>query len=153
MKKVLLFILSVLLLTSCDCWDWDCGKSSRYGRCYYYTEGLSQPFLEEDLIGTWGCTDVMFGNYEVKEFVVSGKRLGEANVLLQEHRTVSRFNRTYKYILSGKYLRFQSKYPDEYGYMDGPYEFMIVAYLPGSLYLQDSRGRHEVRFYSACSGY
>ena len=151
MRKLLVFLVSVLLLTSCECWDWDCGKSSRYDRCYVYNERNGQTFRDEDLLGTWGCTDIMFGNNEVKEFVVS--HLGEANMLLQGHGTVSRFNRTYKYVLSGKYLRFQSKYPDEYGWVDGPYEFKIVAYLPGSLFLQDGRGTHEVRFYSACSGY
>ena len=151
MKKLLVFLVSVFVLTSCDRRiDWDNGRSYR-SRNKYYTSKDNSTFRQEDLIGTWGCTDIVFGRNDVKEFVVT--HVGEANMLLQGYKTVSRFNRTYKYVLSGKYLTFQSKYPDEYGIIDGPYEFKIVEYLPGSLFLQDGRGIHEVRLYGVCSGY
>lgn len=146
MRNFIIFAVVLLSLASCECPYKDCRHGPNYPN-----GGLS--FHEEDLIGTWGCTDLVFGVNDVKGFSVSSQRMGEANVILQEYRQTNRFNRTYKYTLYGKTIRFKSKYPDEYGRYDGPYEFKVYDFLAGSLYLQDSRGIHEVRFYSACSGF
>ena len=147
MKKLMLFITLLVCVTSCDCelcYDEDGSRhvSSKKANVIYFGN-LS--FYEEKLFGTWGCTDLWFGNEQVKEIVI--KAYGLANIQLQEARGTKRYNRTYRYQYSGKYLTF-AELEENRGY-----QFKIVDYLPGSMFLQDSKGIHEVRLYSVCSGY
>lgn len=148
MKKIILFITCIIALTSCECY-WD-NEFDRHGFVQgkktnvLYFGTLS--FYEEKLFGTWGCTDIWFGNEQVKEIVIS--EYGKANIQLQDGIYTDRYNRTYTYVYSGKYITFyNSKNTRE------SYQFKIYDYKVGSLFLQDWKGVHEIRLYSVCNGF
>jgi hypothetical protein len=98
---------------------------------------------EEKLFGVWGCTDVWFGNEQVKEILISD--YGLANIQLQDGIYTDRYNRTYKYVYSGKTITFINLRDKS-----EIFSFSIYDYRPGSLYLYDSMGIHEVRLYGVC---
>ena len=138
MKKILLALIAMLIV-SCDCRYFNDWHTNQYKRNVVYYGKLS--LYEEKLFGTWGCTDIWFGNEQVKEIVISN--YGLANVQLQDGTYSDRYNRTYKYVYSGRTITFiNSRNERETFY------FSICDYLPGSLFLQDSMGIHEVRLYS-----
>lgn len=148
MKKLFLLTLCLVALVSCECpYEWE--KNSPY----YPNKGLT--LCEEDLWGTWQSSDLKFGQNEVKEFVISRLKPGVANVNLQTPPYTGRFNRTYIYVLDGKFLYFKSKYPDEYGQYDGPYKFKVLEAYTCEVYLQDcyTGERYTIAYRSACNGY
>jgi hypothetical protein len=149
MKKLFILLVSVVLLTACECpYDWDSNKP------YYPTNGLT--LTQEDLYGTWQSSDLMFGNYSVKEFVITRQQPGYANMNLQEEPYTRRWNSTYIYVLDGKFLYFQSYNEDRYGNPeDGPYKFKVLEFLPCEVVLQDcySGKKATIAYRSACSGY
>jgi len=150
MKKLFyLFVLSLtIVLTSCECrWYDDQREEEHYRKRnsqVIYFGNLS--FYEEKLFGTWGCTDIWFGNEQVKEIVIS--EYGKANVQLQDAVYTDRYNRTYLYKYSGKYITFINQRNERESF-----QFKVYDYKPGSLWLQDWQGVHEVRLYGICNGY
>lgn len=148
MRKFLLLFIAAITLISCECdLEWERNMP------YYPNPGLT--LHEEDLWGTWQSSDLKFGYNDVKEFVISRKRPGEANVNLQTPPYTARFNKTYYYLLDGKILTFVSKYADEYGQYDGPYKFKVLKMYTCEVILQDcGNGRkYTIACRSACSGY
>ena len=148
MRKLSLLMLYLAALISCECpYEWDSNKP------YYPNNNLT--FHEEDMWGTWQSSDLKFGDKDVKEFVISRKRPGEANVNLQIPPHTERYNKTYKYVLDGKFLYFQSKYTDEYGKYDGPYKFRILEFYTCEVTLQDcwTGKKYTIACHSACNGF
>lgn len=130
-------LASVFLLTACECpYKEECETYCEKKKVVYFGK-LS--LYEEKLFGSWGCTDMWFGNEQVK--MISIVDYGLANVQLQDAVYTDRYNRTYQYVYSGYYITFY-----ELG-SDRGYQFKIHDYKPGSLWLEDWRGRHELRCY------
>ena len=148
MKKLLILFVSAILLTACDCPYAEYDKSP-----YYPTRGLT--FTEEDLYGTWQSSNLKFGNKSVKEFVITRQKRGYANVNLQEEPYTRRWNETYKYVLDGKFLYFQSINRDKYGQYDGPYKFKIIEFMTCEVILQDCYNGKKctIAFRSTDSGF
>lgn len=146
---VLLMAWAFIMAVSCECpYEWD------RNRPYYPTKGLT--LTHEDLYGTWQSSDLKFGNYSVKEFVITRQRPGYANMNLQEEPYTGRWNATYLYVLDGKYLYFQSVNKDRYGNPeDGPHKFQVLEFLPCEVLLQNCYNgkKATIAFRSACSGY
>lgn len=140
MKKILLALM-VMLIVSCDCRYYDDWHTCQYKRNVVYFGNLS--LYEEKLFGVWGCTDLRFGREQVKEIVISD--YGLANIQLQDGRGTDRYNRTYKYVYSGRSITFINLSNER-----ETFYFSIYDYRPGSLFLYDSMGIHEVRLYSVC---
>lgn len=142
-----MLITLMVCITSCEC-DW-CYERDQFGYVkskrtdVIYFRNLS--FYEEKLFGTWGCTDVWFGDEQVKEIAIS--EYGLVNIQLQGGTHTDRYNRTYRYVYNGKYITFY-----ELG-SDRGHQFKIYDYYVGSLYLQDWMGVHELRLYSNCDIY
>ena len=149
MKKLFILLVSVVLLTACECpYAW------REESPYYQTKGLT--LMQEDLYGTWQGSELMFGDYEVKEIVISRQRRGLANVNLGHRYETGTWNATYQYVLDGKFLYFQSYTKDRYGNPeDGPHKFKVIEFMSRDLVLQDCyNGKKGVmQFCNACSGY
>lgn len=138
MKKLFLIVVSAFLLTSCEYHlEKQHVRKVRKTNVVYF-DNLS--LYEEKLFGVWGCTDLWFGREQVK--TVSIGEYGIANVQLQSSMYSDRYNRTYNYVYSGRYITFIN-------YRDNSerFQFKIVDYKPGSLWLQDCMGKHEVRIY------
>jgi hypothetical protein len=130
-----------MLIVACDCRYYDDWHTRKYKGDVVYYGNLS--LYEEKLFGVWGCTDVWFGNEQVKEIVISD--YGLANIQLQDGVYTDRYNRTYKYVYSGKTLTFVNPRNERESFF-----FSIYDYRPGSLLLHDSMGIHELRLYSVC---
>ena len=142
MKKFILMLLSVITLTSCECyWAEEVRREKECG-----VSGL----ITSDLLGTWGSTDLKFGNEYVKEIKIYNiDRYGEGYALiqLQDIQYTNRYNRDYTFIYSGNYLTFFER-----GYeRAGGFQMEIVQFLPGSLYVKDRYGTHELRWYGNCN--
>ena len=141
MKKLLLFVVSIVTLVSCECpYAW---KSD------YPNPG--DTFLAEYLYGTWQSSDLMFGTYEVKEFVMSRSTPGLANVHLGKRYSTERWNATYCYKLDGKFLYFKP-----YGEELWEHKFKILEFDPRDIILQNCFGSGEkatISFVNACSGF
>jgi hypothetical protein len=149
MKKLVLLFGLLFLLTSCECnYDWERNKP------YYQNTGLT--LMQEDLYGTWQSSDLMFGDYSVKEIVISRSRPGYANVNLQQEPYTGRWNATYQYVLDGKFLYFQSVSRGADGMPeDGPYKFKVLEVYTCEIVLQNcyNSKKATIAFRSACNGY
>lgn len=138
MKKLLILFVSAILLMACECpYKEECERHCVKTKTVYFNN-LS--FYEEKLFGSWGIYDPMrFGNECVKMITITD--YGLANIQLQDGTYTNRYNRTYQYVYSGAYITFY-----ELGSQRG-YEFKLYDYKPGSLWLQDSFGKYELRCY------
>jgi hypothetical protein len=149
MKKFILLIAALLTFASCECdYEWYSNKP------YYQNKGLT--LMQEDLYGTWQSSDLMFGEYSVKEIVISRSRPGYANVNLQQEPYTGRWNATYQYVLDGKFLYFQSVSRVADGMPeDGPYKFKVLEVYTCEIVLQNcyNSKKATIAFRSACNGY
>jgi len=146
MKKLLLFIVSIVTLVSCECpYAWESG---------YTNPGDS--FFTEYLYGTWGSSDLMFGDLSVKTLVFPKNTPGMANVNCQFYPSTKRENITFEYYVVGKYLTFKSVMLDENNKPKyGPYKFKILEFLTCEVTLQDVYygGKYVMKFENACNTY
>lgn len=146
MKKLLLFVVSIVALTSCEC---------PYGRESGY-ENPGKSFFTEYLYGTWGSSDLMFGDLSVKVLVFPKNVPGRANVNCQFYPTTKRENITFEYYVDGKYITFKSVMLNENGKPKyGPYKFKILEFLTCEVTLQDVYygGKYVMKFENACNTY
>ena len=139
MKKLLVILASVVLLTACECpYKEECETRCTKTKVVYFG---TLSFYEEKLFGYWGVSDPMrFGNEYVKMITITD--YGLANIQLQDPKYTDRYNRTYQYVYSGTYITFY-----ELGSYGRGYEFKLTDYKPGSLWLRDSFGKYELRCY------
>lgn len=146
MKKLLLFVVSIVTLVSCECpYAW---KSD------YLNPGDS--FFTEYLYGTWGSSDLMFGDLSVKTLVFPKNTPGLANVNCQQYPNPKRENITFEYYVDGKYITFTSHETGSDGKPKyGTHKFKILEFLTCEVTLQEVYygDKYVMRFQNACNTY
>ena len=142
MKKIFVFLTSILLLVSCDCCycpvcgEWDCTCN----RNYVHYSG-SDYFCADKLLGTWQCDYyTVVGNMTIKEIKFLDNHT--CDITYANGRYTDWYTDTYLYSYSSGYLRFSR---DGINFM-----FQVSGYLFPELYVRDSFGNYtwkKVRAY------
>ena len=124
--KSLLWLVSVLLLMSCDCpWEEERWRTSTKGNTFY----------ADMLIGTWQCYHPMVvGGVEFKQITfMSG---GKADIIMAKKQDTDWYTETYNYTYYDNTLRFSRGRNN--------LSFTIDDFLFPELYLRDSFGRYTM---------
>ena len=141
MKKVILLLLVIVALTSCEkycpiCDRYgDCSCNTRSGESYGVTYYGDQ-FYADKLLGTWQCDyNTIVGNMNIKEIKFVSNR--KCDITYSVSRNVGWYTDTFNYSFSSGYLRFTRG--------GSTFSFHYVGYIFPELYLEDSNGKYTWR--------
>ena len=137
MKKVILLLLAIVALTSCEKYCPYCNEYERDCRCerngitYNYDH-----FYADKLLGTWQCDyNTTIGTMNLKEidFFSSSK----CDIIYSIGKNTEWYTETFDYSYVGKYLRFSRGRTN--------FSLYIKGYIFPELYLEDSFGEYTWR--------
>ena len=141
MKKVILLLLAIVALVSCEKY---CPICDRYGDCTCgnrdggYSYGVNYQgdyFCAEKLLGTWQCNyTTIVGNMTIKSIKFVSNR--KCDITYSLGRNTEWYTDTFNYTFSSGYLRFSGV---------ANFSFCYRGYIFPELYLEDSNGRYTWR--------
>lgn len=134
MKKLLLFIVSLFFLTSCD----ECYWCEPYHDYHYGHKWEGEDcFYADRLIGTWQCCYPMYvGNVEFKQ--IAFMRNGHADITMAYSRDTQWFTETYNYAYYGNTIKFLKE--------GKTISFTICSFCSPELMVCDSFGKYVWRY-------
>lgn len=139
MKKVILMLIAVVTLISCDCcYCTICGEYGNDCRCNKNSVRYSggDYFCAETLLGTWQCDyNTVIDRKTIKEIKFFSNRL--CDITYSEGRDPDWFTDTYTYSYVGGYIKFTKN--------GSTYAFKIDRFIFPELYLRDSFGEYTWR--------
>ncbi len=127
--RLLLWLMSVVLLMSCEC---PLSDEEKRGRD---VASNGDQFYADMLIGTWQCDyQMVIAGYEFKQIVFLSN--GKADITMAKEHDTDWFTETYSYAYYGSTLRFSKGRNN--------ISLNIEGYLFPELYVRDSFGRYTL---------